>query len=76
MTMTDLTDSQKQVLTSIAQRLRKQAQQLDNLIRSGDPERLAHACGMLHAAETQLLWVHNGVKQNSAPVRRLDCDDS
>ena len=74
MKMTDLSDSQKQVLAGIAQRLRKQAGQLEDLIRSGDPERLARACGMLHAAETQLLWVHNGVEQDSAPVRRPDDD--
>jgi hypothetical protein len=56
----DFTDRQKQVLAGIAQRMRRQADQLDDLVRSGNSQRLAQACGMLHATETQLLWIRNG----------------
>ncbi len=62
MNMKNFTDGQKQVLAGIAQRMRRQADQLDDLIRSGNPERLSQACGMLHATETQLLWVRNGTE--------------
>jgi hypothetical protein len=62
MRMRDFTDAQKEALANIARRMRKQADQLDALIRSGNPERLAQACGMLHATETQLHWVHNGTE--------------
>ena len=65
----DLTDRQKQVLEHVARRLRRQANQLENLIRSGDAKKLAHACGMLHATETQLLWLRNETQPGTVQIR-------
>ena len=62
----DLTDSQKQVLANIAVRLRRQANDIESLIRSGSPQKLARACGMLHATDTQLGWVQSGTQQEDA----------
>jgi len=55
----DITDLQKQVLANIARRLRRQADELERLIRSANRKKLNEACGMLHAAETELTWVRN-----------------
>ena len=66
----DLTDSQKQVLSHVAIRLRRQADELESLIRSGSPQKVARACGMLHATETQLRWVQNGTQQEEESTRR------
>jgi hypothetical protein len=54
--MTRMTDAQKQVLTHIARRLRKQAAELERVARSGDADLLEKFCGMLHATGTQLAW--------------------
>ena len=64
MTKRDLTECHKLMLANIAQRLRRQADQLDVLVYSGNSKRLADACGMLHATETQLLWVRNETAQD------------
>ena len=66
----DLTDSQKEVLSQVAMRLRRQANDLESLIRSGSPQKLARACGMLHATDTQLRWVQNGTQQVDAEFTR------
>jgi hypothetical protein len=57
--MTHLTESQRHVLETIARRLRRQADYLEEVARSGDRDQLDQACGMLHAAETQLSWIQN-----------------
>ena len=59
MELSELSQSQKRMLLQIAERLRRQAEQLESLAHSGNPKRLAEACGMLHATETQLLWVRS-----------------
>ncbi len=64
----DLTESQKLVLSHIAKRLRRQAKDLERLIRSGSSEKLARAYGMLHATETQLCWVQDGTEQANAEL--------
>ncbi len=56
----DLTETQKTTLAHVAKRLRRQADHLEALIRSGKSKKLAQAYGMLHATETQLRWVQNG----------------
>jgi hypothetical protein len=56
----DLTPCQKEVLANVVRRLRKQADRLDRVIRSGDLKKLSEACGMLHVTATQILWVLNG----------------
>ena len=66
MKTSDLTESQKQVLSHIAKRLRRQAKELESLIRSGSSQKLARAYGMLHATETQFRWVHDGTEQADA----------
>jgi hypothetical protein len=69
MDTTHITDRQKQVLAKIARRLRKNADHLERLIRSGNPKKLAEACGMLHATETQLHWVRNAKGPEDAGTR-------
>ena len=69
MSTRDLTDRQKQVLEHVARRLRRQADALESLIRSGDSRKLAHACGMLHATETQLLWLQNETEPEPVQIR-------
>ena len=64
----DLTDTQKQVLSHIAKRLRRQAKDLESLIRSGSAQKLSRAYGMLHASETQLRWVQDGTERASAEL--------
>jgi hypothetical protein len=51
--MTQMTEAQKQVLTNIARRLRRQAADL-----------LEKFCGMLHATETQLAWTKGSIGGN------------
>ncbi len=58
----ELTEGQKLLLLNIAKRLRRQADRLEWLAHSGDSKKLSEACGMLHATETQLLWVRNTSK--------------
>ncbi len=58
----ELTECQKLLLLNIAKRLRRQADRLEWLAHSGDSKELSEACGMLHATETQLLWVRNTSK--------------
>jgi hypothetical protein len=60
------TGSQKQILVHIAERLRRQADRLETLIKMGDSKKLAEACAMLHATETQLVWVREGTEPKGA----------
>ncbi len=55
----ELTECQKLMLLNIAKRLRRQADRLEWLAHSVDSKQLSEACVMLHATETQLLWVRN-----------------
>jgi hypothetical protein len=55
----DLTPCQKEVLANVVRRLRRQADRLDRVIRSGDLKKLSEACGMIHVTATQILWVLN-----------------
>ncbi len=64
----DLTESQKRALSHIAKRLRRQANDLERLIRSGSSQKLARAYGMLHATETQLGWVEDGTERANAEL--------
>jgi hypothetical protein len=56
----DLTPCQKEVLANVVRRLRRQADQLDRVIDSGDLKKLSEACGLLHVTATQIRWVLNG----------------
>ena len=58
----ELTECQKLMLLNIVRRLRRQADRLEWLADSGDSQKLFEACGMLHATETQLLWVRDETK--------------
>ena len=58
----ELTECQKLMLLNIVRRLRRQADRLEWLADSGDSQKLSEACGMLHATETQLLWVRDETK--------------
>lgn len=55
--MRELTECQKLMFLNIAKRLRRQADRLEWLAHSVDSKKLSEACGMLHAMETQFLWV-------------------
>jgi hypothetical protein len=66
MDTTHINHRQKQVLANIARRLRRHADYLESLIRSGNSKKLAEACGMLHATETQLHWVRNATEPEEA----------
>ncbi len=58
----ELTECQKLMLLNIAKRMRRQAERFEWLAHSGDSKKLSEACGMLHATETQLLWVRDTSK--------------
>jgi hypothetical protein len=47
------------VFANAIRRLRKQAEALERLMRSGDPNKLGEVCEMLHVTVTQLLRVHS-----------------
>ena len=62
----ELTECQKLMLLNIAKRLRRQADRLEWLAHSGDSKKLSEACGMLHATETQLVWLRDTSKAETS----------
>ena len=57
MNIEHLTETQVKILRDAVRRLRQSAQQLEDVIRSGDERQLSKACGLLHATDTQIRWV-------------------
>ena len=60
----DLTDTQKQILSEIAKRLRRKVKELESLIRSGSAQKLAR----VYVTETQFRWVHDETEQAGAEL--------
>ena len=53
----NLNETQRRILENVVDRLRRSADQVESVIRSGDSDALRRACSMLHATETQARWV-------------------
>ena len=54
---TKLSETQKQILTQVAERLRRSADHIDAVVESGDEQVLAELEGLLHVSDTQIRWV-------------------
>ena len=55
----NLTATRKRILENVVRRLRQSANQLEQMLRTGDDVDLSRACGMLHATETHVRWAHH-----------------
>ncbi len=53
------TATRRRILENVVRRLRKSANQLEQMLRSGDEVDLTRACGMLHATETHVRWAQH-----------------
>lgn len=68
MKRTDFTNCQREVLANVIRRLHKQANKLEQVIRTGDRKKLAEACEMLHVTMTQLLWIRSAVEPDDSRI--------
>ena len=53
------TAARRRILENVVRRLRQSANQLEEMLRSGQEVDLDRACGMLHSTETHVRWAHH-----------------